>query len=63
MNESDQLLLFVNEFCNQMASMEKNRRAMYSWYAWSDKREGSVEERFWADAKSWGEHEKLWRRR
>ena len=42
---------FFNEFCNQLALVEHRRRGMIAYYLFSDKRPGTVLERFEADAK------------
>lgn len=52
----------VNQFCNQMAQIEKNRKAMHSFYLFGDKRPGTILERFDADAKDWVEFTNLTRR-
>ena len=50
---------FITEFCNRMALVEKNRRAMYGFYLFGDKRQGTITERFDADARLWAEYQKL----
>lgn len=50
MDEQTKILIFVNEFCNRLAEMEKGMRSMHSYYLFSDKRSGSIEDRFSADA-------------
>lgn len=59
----DSLFIFVNEFINQIANMDKGIRQMRSFYVFQDDRIGTVEERFRQDAKSWAEFEKLRRGR
>lgn len=59
----DSLFIFVNEFINQIANMDKGIRQMRSFYVFQDDRIGTVEERFRQDAKSWAEFEKLRRER
>ena len=56
MDESNQMFIFVNEFVNQIANMQKGLRNMRNYYVFSD---GDVKEKFLADAKSWSEYEKL----
>ena len=50
---------FVNEFCNQIARMQKQLREMRTWYVFRDHRPGTATERFDLDAKSWSEYQKL----
>ena len=54
-----QILLFVNEFCNQIDRVEKNRRKMCSWYMWGDKRDGSITDRFNLDASDFMEYRRM----
>jgi hypothetical protein len=50
---------FVSIFCTELARSYKRIRAMYSWYVWSDKRDGTIRERFEADAADFMEYRKL----
>jgi hypothetical protein len=59
MDNETKLLIFVNEFCNQMAKSARGIRHMHSWYVFADKRPGSVEERFTADAKDYFEYRQM----
>ncbi len=49
----------VNEFCNQIAKMQHGFRAMSSWYIFSDKRPGSLTNRFNHDAADHADYMKL----
>lgn len=55
----DYATTFVNEFCNQLAFTQKGIRNMHSWYLFSDKRPGTIRERFEADAKKFFEYQNL----
>lgn len=57
----DYLHTLVSEFSNQLASTEKGVRQMSSWYLFSDKRPGTVLERFQLDAQRYFEYEKMFR--
>lgn len=59
MDESTKIFLFVNEFCNRLAIVDKGVREMRGWYVFEDKRPGSIVERFNADAQSWGRYTKM----
>jgi len=59
MDNETKLLIFVNEFCNRMAEMEKGMRTMYSYYLFSDKRPGTLQERLDADAREHNEYTKM----
>ncbi len=51
----------VSEFCNQLASTEKGIRQMRSWYVFSDKRPGTIRERFELDARLYFEYERMFK--
>jgi len=51
----------VSEFCNQLASTEKGIRQMRSWYVFSDKRPGTIRERFELDASLYFEYERMFK--
>ena len=55
----DYATAFVNEFCNQIARMQKQLREMRTFYVFEDHRPGTPTERFDLDAKSWSEYQKL----
>ena len=59
MNQADQIHLFVNEFVNQIALANRGLRRMHEFYLWHDKRPGTIDERFTADAKLWSEMQRL----
>ena len=49
----------VGVFCTELARSARGLRDMYIWYLWSDKRPGSVTDRFAQDAKEFCEYQKL----
>lgn len=55
----DYATTFVNEFVNQLTLTRKGIRNMHSWYLFSDKRPGTIRERFEADAKEFFEYQNL----
>jgi hypothetical protein len=55
----DYATAFVHEFCLQLARAERGLRHMHAFYVFSDKRPGTVRERFEADAKQHAEYTKL----
>lgn len=55
----DYATTFVNEFVNQLAITQKGMRNMHSFYLFSDKRPGTIRERFEADAKKFFEYQNL----
>jgi len=52
MDEQTKLMIFVNEFCNRLASTTTGMRDMQSFYVFEDTRPGTVKERFTKDAES-----------
>jgi hypothetical protein len=50
---------FVSEFCNQLAFTQRGIQRMRSWYIFSDRRPGSIVERFELDARSYFEYQKM----
>lgn len=54
--------VFITEFCNQLAITHKGMREMHSFYLFSDKRPGTIRERFEADAKEFFEYQNLFQR-
>lgn len=50
---------FVHHFCNQLAEMVKGHQRMAAWYVFSDKRPGTIQERFEKDAADYAEYVKL----
>lgn len=52
---------FVSAFCIRLAEMDRQTRLLFAYYVFSDKRPGSVIERFRADAKEFDEHRRLFR--
>ena len=54
---------FANEFCNQIAIMDRGVAGMKAFYHFEDKRPGTVVERFTADAKTFNEVNKLFKGR
>lgn len=55
----DYATTFVNEFCNQLTLTQKGIRDMHSWYLFSDKRPGTIREKFETDAKEFFEYQNL----
>jgi hypothetical protein len=55
----DPVTLFVNEFCNRLATIHKGMRQLQAYYVFSDKRPGSITERYTADAEDHMEFSKL----
>ena len=49
----------VTEFCKQLATTQRGVRNMRSFYVFSDKRPGSISERFERDAKEFFEYQKM----
>jgi hypothetical protein len=56
----DYATVFVNEFVNQTAIMERRRWNMIASYAF-DQRPGTIEEKFTRDANDYGEYVKMFR--
>jgi len=52
---------FVNQFVTQLAIKERGLRNMHAYYLFHDTREGSIEERFTADAREFWEYQKLFK--
>lgn len=59
MDEQTKILIFVNEFCNRLDQTARGIRHMHDWYLFSDKRPGSIRDRFEADAKDYYKYQKL----
>jgi len=59
MDDATRMLVFVHQFCSRLAQAAKGMRDMHSWYLWSDKRSGSITERFDQDARDWAEYQKM----
>ena len=53
----------ANEFCNQIATMDRGVRGMKSFYLFEDKRPGTIVERFTEDARLFNEVNKLFKGR
>ena len=52
---------FVNQFVTKLALNERGLRHMAAFYIWHDRREGSLTDRFKADAaKFWEVHKQLY---
>lgn len=51
----------VTEFCKQLATTQRGIRNMRSFYVFSDKRPGSIVERFEMDARLYFEYEKMFK--
>lgn len=52
---------FISLFCDRVAIQYAGLRSMYCFYLFQDKRPGTLEENFVADAKSWSEYERMFR--
>jgi hypothetical protein len=61
MDEQTQILVFVNEFCNRLALTAKGMRDLHSFYVFEDKRQGTIEERFSADAEDYYNYTAMFR--
>jgi hypothetical protein len=61
MDQKDILVLFVSNFCSQLAKMDRPTWEMSSFYLFSDKRPGGIIERFEADAKREWDYQKMYR--
>lgn len=55
----DYLHTFVSEFCNQLSITQRGIQRMRASYIFSDRRPGSITERFEQDAKEFWEYEKM----
>jgi hypothetical protein len=51
--------LFVSLFCDQLSNIAKGIRQMRSWYVFSDKRLGGLEDIFRKDAADFSEYQKM----
>ena len=53
---------FVSLFCDRVALQYAGLRQMYAFYLFQDKRPGTLEENFIADAKSFDEYRRLFQK-
>ena len=53
--------LLVHNFCNQVAKMYQGVRDLRVFYLFADKRSGTIQERFEADARSFWDYQKLFK--
>ena len=57
MDETD----YVSLVCDRVALHYKGLRAMSSWYVFQDKRPGSLQENFAADARSFDDYQRIFK--
>lgn len=52
---------FVHYFCNQLEDRLRQYRHMMGWYIFSDKRPGTIQERFESDADDYADYVRMFR--
>ena len=50
---------YITETCNQMAQMDKDITRAMAWYLFEDRREGSIQTRFDADASEYSSYRRM----